>query len=103
VYHRRDISVGAPVLLHFHGGGFCSGNKAPEARLLIQHLTSRRGFVCVSADYRLQPHVTLADQVVGVRDAITWVRAHAEAYGGEPGTLFLARSSAGANLAIRAV
>ena len=103
VYHRRDRPAGAPVLLHVHGGGFHSGNKAREARPLIRHLTSRRGFVCVSADYRLQPHVTLAGQVADVRDAIAWVRAHAAEFGAEPGTLFLAGSSAGANLAVRAV
>ena len=103
VYHRRDRPAGAPILLHFHGGGFYSGNKAREARPLIRYLTSRRGFVCVSADYRLQPHVTLAGQVADVRDAIAWVRAHAAEYGAEPGTLFVAGSSAGANLAIRAV
>ena len=103
VYHRRDRPAGAPVLLHFHGGGFHSGHRTREARPLIRHLTSRRGFVCVSADYRLQPHVTLADQVADVRDAIAWVRAHAAEFGAEPGMLFLTGSSAGANLAIRAV
>ena len=102
-YHRRDRPAGAPVLLHFHGGRFHSGNKAREARPLIRYMTSRCGFVCVSADYRLQPHVTLADQVADVRDAIAWVRVHAAEYGADPGTLFLAGSSAGANLAIRAV
>ena len=103
VYHRRDRPANAPILLHFHGGGFYSGNKAREARPLIRYLTSRRGFVCVSANYRLQPHVTLADQVADVRDAIAWVRAHAAEYGADPGTLFVTGSSAGANLAIRAV
>ena len=92
-----------PVLLHLHGGGFHSGNKAREARPLIRHLTSRRGFVCVSADYRLQPHVTLADQVADARAAIAWIRTHAAEYGAEPGQLFVTGSSAGANLAIRAV
>jgi acetyl esterase/lipase len=103
VYHRRDQPASAPVLLHFHGGGFYSGNKAHEAKPLIRHLTSRCGFVCVSANYRLQPHVTLADQVADVRGAIAWVRAHAPEYGAEPGRLFITGSSAGANLAIRAV
>ena len=103
VYHRRDRPGGAPVLLHFHGGGFHSGGKAREARPLIRHLASRRGFVCVSADYRLQPRVTLAGQVADVRAAIAWVRAHAAEFGAEPGTLFVAGSSAGANLAVRAV
>ena len=103
VYHRRDRQAGAPILLHIHGGGFHSGNKAREARPLIRHLTSRRGFVCVSTDYRLQPRATLAGQVADVRDAIAWVRAHAAEFGAEPGTLFLAGSSSGANLAVRAV
>ena len=103
VYHRRDRPAGAPILLHFHGGGFHSGNKAREARPLIRHLTSRRGFVCVSANYRLQPQVTVADQVADVRGAIAWARAHAAEYGADPGTLFVTGSSAGANLAIRAV
>ena len=103
VYHRRDRPAGAPILLHFHGGGFRSGNKAREARPLIRHLTSRRGFVCVSADYRLQPQVTLTDQVADVRDAIAWVRAHAAEYGAGPSPLYVTGSSAGANLAIRAV
>jgi acetyl esterase/lipase len=102
VYHRRDQPGGVPVLVHFHGGGFHSGNKAREARPLIRHLTSRRGFVCVSANYRLQPDVTLADQVADVRAAIAWVRAHAAEFGAEPGPLFVVGSSAGANLAIRA-
>ena len=47
--------------------------------------------------------MTLADQVADVRDAIAWVQADASEYGAEPGTLFVAGSSAGANLAIRAV
>ena len=103
VYHRRDRPVSAPILLHFHGGGFYSGNKAREARPLIRYLTSRRGFVCVSAGYRLQPHVRIADQVADVRSAIAWVRTHAAQYGAEPGRLFVTGSSAGANLAIRTV
>ena len=42
VYHRRDQGAGVPVLLHYHGGGFYSGNKAREERPLIRHLGSGR-------------------------------------------------------------
>lgn len=103
LYHHRDRPTGRPVLLHIHGGGFHSGDKTREARPLIRHLTGRQAFVCVSANYRLQPHVTLADQVADVREAITWVRTHAAEYGGDPGLLYVAGSSAGAYLAIQAV
>ena len=51
----------------------------------------------------MQPQATLAGQVTDVRDAIAWVRAHAVQFGADSGTLFLAGSSAGAILAIRAV
>jgi hypothetical protein len=61
VYHRRDRPAGVPVVLHFHGGGFHSGNKGREARPLIGHLVSR-GIVCASANYRLRPHVGYDEQ-----------------------------------------
>ena len=102
VYHRRDRPVGAPVVVHFHGGGFRSGNKNREARPLIGHL-ARGGKVCISANYRLRPHVSHADQVADVRAAIAWAQSNAEEYGGDPSRLFLVGSSAGAYLAIDAV
>jgi acetyl esterase/lipase len=89
-------------VVHFHGGGFSSGNKNREARPLIGHLVSN-GKVCISANYRLRPHVSHADQVADVRAAIEWVRSHAGEYGGDPSRLFLVGSSAGAYLAIEAV
>src|SRR5262249_61449118 len=49
VYHRRDRPTGVAVVLHFHGGGFYSGNKRREARPLIGHLVTH-GMVCVSAN-----------------------------------------------------
>jgi acetyl esterase/lipase len=59
--------------------------------------------VCVSANYRLRPHVSHADQVADVRAAIEWVQSHAAGYGGDPSRLFLVGSSAGGYLAIEAV
>ena len=102
VYRRRDRTVGAPIVLHFHGGGFRSGSKNREARPLIGHLASS-GTMCISANYRLRPQVSHADQVADVRAAIAWTQAHAREYGGDPSRLFLVGSSAGAYLAIEAV
>ena len=96
------IGRSAPVLLHFHGGGFYSGNKAREARPLIRtHQPARfrlceRGLPAAAARDPRRPGGRRAR-----RDRL--VRAHAAEYGAEPGTLFLAGSSARANLAIRAV
>jgi acetyl esterase/lipase len=102
VYHRRDGPTGVPVVLHFHGGGFHSGNKSREARPLIGYLVSR-GMVCASANYRLQPHVGYGEQLADALAAVEWVRSHAREYGGDPGRIFLVGSSAGAYLSIDAV
>ena len=102
VYHRRDRPAGVPVVLHFHGGGFHSGNKRREARPLIWHLVSK-GMVCASANYRLPPHVGYDEQIADGLAAIEWVRSHVREYGGDPDRIFLVGSSAGAYLSIDAV
>ena len=102
VYSRRDRPVGVPVVVHFHGGGFRSGNKNREARPLIGHLVNG-GMVCFCANYRLRPHVSHADQLADVQAAIAWTQLHAREYGGDPSRLFLVGSSAGAYLAIETV
>jgi acetyl esterase/lipase len=102
VYHRRDRPFAAPVVLHFHGGGFHSGNKRREARPLIGHLASR-GMLCVSANYRLRPRVGYDEQLADALAAIEWVRSNAREYGGDPERVFLVGSSAGAYLSVDAV
>ena len=102
VYCRRDRPTDVPVVVHFHGGGFHSGNKNREARPLIGHLVGS-GKVCISANYRLRPRVSHADQVADVRAVIAWVQSHAGEYGGDPSRLFLVGSSAGAYLSVDAV
>jgi acetyl esterase/lipase len=102
VYHRRDKPNDVPVVLHFHGGGFRSGNKGREARPLIGHLVSH-GVVCASANYRLRPHVGYDEQLADVLTAIEWIRSHAREYGGDPNRIFLAGSSVGAYLSVDAV
>ena len=102
MYHRRDRPAGVPVVLHFHGGGFHSGNKRREARPLIGHLVSQ-GMVCASANYRLRPQVGYDEQIADALAAIEWVRSHAREYGGDPDRIFLVGSSAGAYLSIDAV
>jgi len=102
VYCRADRPTGAPVVLHFHGGGFHSGNKNREARPLIGQLAAH-GKVCISANYGLRPQASYADQLADVRAAIEWVQSHAGEYGGDPSQLFLVGGSAGAYLSIDAV
>ncbi|MDR2986630.1 MAG: alpha/beta hydrolase [Nocardiopsaceae bacterium] len=87
-----------PVLVHLHGGRLISGHKNREGLPLIYRLASR-GWICVSANYRLRPGAQWPDPVVDVKKVITWLRAHGPEYGADPDRIFLAGGSSGAQLA----
>jgi acetyl esterase/lipase len=98
VFRHRSAPRGAPVLVHFHGGTFRSGRKSKEAQPVLQRLASR-GWVCVSANYRLTPQAIFPDQLIDAKQVIGWVRTHAGELGIDPARLFVAGCSAGAHLA----
>lgn len=98
VYRRRDAPAGAPVLVYFHGGGFTTGKKSHESRPLLTRLASQ-GWVCISANYRLRPEAQFPDHQIDAKKVIAWARAHGHSYGADPSRLFVAGSSAGANIA----
>ncbi len=101
VYRHRSHPSGCPTLVFLHGGAFRSGRKSREARALLYRLASR-GWVCISANYRLSPAAQFPDHLVDAKKAIAWARSSGQAYGADPDVLFLAGSSAGANLAVTA-
>lgn len=94
---RRDRPAGNPVLVYFHGGGYFSGSKNWEGRGLLHHL-AERGWVCVSATYRLRPRAGFEEHLADARAAMAWARAHAAEYGADPSRVVMAGSSAGAHL-----
>ncbi len=97
VYHRRDRPSGGPVLVYFHQGGYYSGGKHREGRVLLHRLAAR-GWVCISAGYRLRPEADFEDHLADARSALEWARAHAAEHGGDPERVVMAGSSAGAHL-----
>ncbi|MFJ8578368.1 alpha/beta hydrolase [Micromonospora sp. NPDC093277] len=98
VYHHRDRPTGGSVLVYFHGGGFRMGHKRWEGRALLHHLAAQ-GWVCVSANYRLAPAHHFPDAHIDAKRVIAWVRSHAADHGGDPRTIIVSGSSAGAHLA----
>ncbi|RJL30359.1 alpha/beta hydrolase [Bailinhaonella thermotolerans] len=98
VHRHRSRPSGAPVLIHLHGGGYTAGRKNSQSLPLLRHLAGR-GWVCVSANYRLRPDAGLEDHLIDAKRVIAWVREHGPAHGADPGRIFLAGSSAGAHMA----
>lgn len=101
VYLSRTHPNGGPVLIHLHGGSFVSGRKNTQSLPLLYELASR-GWVCISANYRLGSEGTFPNHLIDVKKVIAWVREHVEEYGADPSNLFLAGNSSGAHIAAMA-
>lgn len=101
LYRHRSCPAGAPVFVHFHGGHFRMGGKSREARALF-HRLAERGWLCVSANYRLRAAGRFPASLVDAKRVIAWAREHAHSFGGDASTVVVAGSSAGAHLAAMA-
>jgi len=96
IYRGRPHSGTGPTLIHLHGGGFFMGSKSREGRPLFDRL-ARRGWVCISANYRLRTQYS--NQLDDVKKLLVWVHEHGAEYGADPTVVILAGSSAGGHLA----
>ena len=98
VYRSPSHPIGCPVLLQVHGGAWVLGSKNEQGLPLMRRL-AERGWVCVSADYRLSPGATFPDHLIDLKRAVAWIRAHIAEYGGDPDRLVVTGGSAGGHLA----
>lgn len=86
-----------PVVFWIHGGGWETGDKSD-----VKHKPQAfadRGFVFVSTNYRLLPHVDMGTIIRDVAKAVRWTHDHVAAYGGDPRRILIMGHSAGAQLA----
>jgi acetyl esterase/lipase len=92
-----------PCLVYVHGGSWGGGDPRRVFRTVVHHLASR-GWGVVAIRYPLSPTATFPDHVIGVNQALHWVKTQgAEAFGLDPDRIALAGGSAGAHLASLAV
>ncbi|HZD66763.1 MAG TPA: alpha/beta hydrolase, partial [Acidimicrobiales bacterium] len=99
VWGRRDRPGGgvAPVVIQVPGGAWVSGDTRWQAYPLMARLV-RAGWLCVPISYRLSPGASWPDQLVDVKRAIGWVKAHIAELGGDPGFVAITGGSAGGHL-----
>jgi acetyl esterase/lipase len=99
VWRRADhpADAKAPVLVQIPGGGWTTGRKEDQAQPLMAHL-AERGWVCVTANYRLSPQATWPDHIVDVKRALAWTKATIAEYGGDPDFVAITGGSAGGHL-----
>lgn len=89
------------MLIHLHGGAFRHGHRSLDAQPLINRLAAK-GWLCVSANYRVGRGVRFPDQLIDAKRVIAWAREHAAEHGADPDQLVIAGSSAGGHLAATA-
>jgi len=90
---------GAPVIFFVHGGGWAFGDKSNRG--VVHNKTARwlpRGFVFVSANYRMLPEADPLEQARDVARALAAAQAQAASWGGDPARFILMGHSAGAHL-----
>ncbi|RLM85931.1 putative carboxylesterase 15 [Panicum miliaceum] len=69
-----------PVVVYFHGGGFCIGSYAwPIIHAACSRLAAGLGAVVLSADYRLAPEHRLSAAIDDAAAALLWLRDHSTA------------------------
>ena len=86
-----------PVVFWIHGGGWQTGDKSDVQ--VKPRVFTERGFVFVSTNYRLLPHVEMDVLIRDVARALAWVHRNIERHGGDPRRIFVMGHSAGAQLA----
>lgn len=97
IHGKRRAAAGAPVVVHFHGGAFVSGDlESGEcmARLLVE-----AGAVVVSVAYPLAPEHRFPEAVEAGYAALAWTWKHRAKLGGAGARVYLAGDEAGGNLA----
>ena len=86
-----------PVVFWIHGGGWQGGDKTSVQ--LKPQAFNERGFVFVSTNYRLLPHVEMGELIRDVARALGWTHKNIARFGGDPQRIFVMGHSAGAQLA----
>jgi len=98
-YHKlRDEGQRLPIVVDFHGGGFCLGHGLDDhhwARVVLKNVNC----VVVSVNYRLAPEAPFPAAVDDGVDALLYLSANAQELGLDPSRIALTGFSAGANLA----
>jgi acetyl esterase/lipase len=87
----------APVVFWIHGGGWQAGDKS-DVQVKPKAFTDK-GFVFVSTNYRLLPHVPMESIMADIAKGIRWVHENIDKYGGDPVRVLVGGHSAGAQLA----
>ncbi len=89
-----------PAIVFIHGGGWRNGDKRANSFLNPTLEYAAKGYVCITVNYRMLNEAPINACVEDVKNAVRWLRAHAEKYNVDPKRIGAAGNSAGAHLSL---
>ncbi len=89
-----------PALVIVHGGGWAGGSKSVDVfqNMMIEY--AEKGYVTINVEYRLTGEAGFPACIEDVKNAVRWLRAHAEELQVDPERIGSYGHSAGAHLAL---
>lgn len=90
----------APLLVHFHGGGFLSGNIRDKTSSRTAARLNAAGIAYADVEYRLLPHTLLTDILRDCARAIQFLRQRGSQYHLDPTRVAAYGESAGAGVSL---
>jgi len=98
IYHSKNISEAAPLLLFIHGGAWKKGDKHDYLLYLIDY--ARKGYITATVQYRFTDKVKFPGQLLDVNSAIVWLKEHANEYHIDNKNIAVIGGSAGGHLSM---
>jgi len=97
IYYPKRIHKLKPAVLLIFGGGWRSGDKSQNEAMSTE--LANKGFVAVSAEYRLSGEAQYPAAVYDLKAAIKWMKINATTYGIDTNRISALGVSAGGQLA----
>ncbi|MBN3582696.1 alpha/beta hydrolase fold domain-containing protein [Algoriphagus aestuarii] len=86
-----------PGIVMVHGGGWKSGDK--ELQIPMAITLAEKGYVTAVVEYRLSPEAQYPAAIHDVKEAIRWLKVHADEFGIDTSQMVISGSSAGGQIA----
>jgi acetyl esterase len=97
IYGQRRTGMASPLVLHFHGGAFVTGDL--ESGQSMARMLAQAGAVVVSVAYPLAPEHRFPEAVEAGYAALEWTYKHRNKFAGTGAGVYVAGDEAGGNLA----
>jgi acetyl esterase/lipase len=96
----RGTEVRSPGVVIIHGGGWVGGDKGAGREINIGTTLARAGYACVSVNYMMEEGKRWPMGLQDCKNAVKFLRVHAEEYQVDPQHIGVIGGSAGGHLAL---